>query len=513
MLDILKRNDIAHGLTPTKLKNIFEELGPTFIKLGQILSMRYDLLPSNYCDELSLLRSSVTPMPFLQVSQVLCLEYDIANIEEIFQSFDPTPLGSASIAQVHLASLKDGTKVVVKIQRPNIKEVMENDILILRKAISLLKFAPELGDPTDYKIMLAEMWESAKQEMDFLVEAEHLEKFANLNQDINYLHTPKVFKKLTTSHILVMEYIQGIPIDQKEQLLAQGYDIKEIALKLATNYTKQILEDGFFHADPHQGNIIIKDGKIVWLDLGMVGEISPKDKKFLSAAVKAIITNDVYELKNIVLTMGVVRKKVNHSLLYDDLEMMMTKYATADFSTINLGKFIVELNDLTNRHHLGMPEGVSMLGRGLLTIEGVLTDLDPQLNFMTIVTTHLQQEDIDILKEIKNTLFLTYNGLQKAREIPGNIADILKMSKKGQIKIKLELTGLDEPLDKIDNMVNKIILAIICSGLLIGSSLVYTTKTPDNFSGIPAIGALGFFLALILGCVIVLDIIKHSKKS
>ncbi|MEG2687097.1 MAG: AarF/UbiB family protein, partial [Christensenellaceae bacterium] len=182
MLEVLKKNDIAHGLTPKKLRTILEELGPTFVKLGQILSMRADLIPSEYCDELTSLRSHVTPFPFAEAKQVIAQEYGVKSWREVFSSLEAQPLGSASIAQVHKAVLKDGRNVVVKVQRPRIKETMGQDIAILRRAIALVKFAPELGDPLDFQIMVEEMWVVAQQEMDFLIEASHLEEFSKLNQ-------------------------------------------------------------------------------------------------------------------------------------------------------------------------------------------------------------------------------------------------------------------------------------------------------------------------------------------
>lgn len=512
MLEVLKQNEIAHGLTPQKLRKIMEELGPTFVKLGQILSMRADLIPSAYCEELTRLRSQVTPMPGSEVKRVIRQEYGINSIHEVFLSFDTKPLGSASIAQVHKAVLRNGNPVVVKVQRHGIKETMGQDVAILRKAIGLIKFAPDLGDPLDFRIMLEEMWVVAQQEMDFLIEASHLDEFARLNRDIQYIGSPKVEKHLTTSRVLVMEYVQGIPVDHKDHLLEQGYDPNEIARKLAANYAKQVLDDGFFHADPHPGNIAVRDGKIIWLDLGMVGKISQRDRGMLRAAVQAIVHDDVYELKNVVLSMGVLRQKINHAALYNDIDLMMTKYASADFATINLGRFIVELNDLTNRHHIGMPEGVSMLGRGLMTIEGVLADLDPSINFIEIVAGHLAEKELDLRKELKETSFTALAALRKTMDIPAHLADILKMTVKGQTKINLEITGSEEPLATIDVMVNKIILAIICAGLLIGSSLICTTDMQGKLFGIPALGTVGFLLAVILGAVIVYDILRHKGR-
>ncbi|MEG0598186.1 MAG: AarF/UbiB family protein, partial [Oscillospiraceae bacterium] len=420
MLGVLKKNDIAHGLTPKKLRTILEELGPTFVKLGQILSMRSDLIPSEYCDELTSLRSHATPFSFSEVKGVIAQEYGVKSWREVFSSLEAVPLGSASIAQVHQAVLKDGRAVVVKVQRPGIKETMGQDIAILRRAIALVKFAPELGNPLDFKIMVEEMWVVAQQEMEFLIEASHLEEFAKLNQDVAYVSCPKVEKHLTTSKILVMEYVEGVSIDNGAMLSALGYDRDEIAQKLAANYAKQVLDDGLFHADPHPGNIVIREGKIVWLDLGMVGRITGRDKEQFSAALKAMIHGDVMELKNVALSIGIVRQKLNHAALYNDIDLMLARYSTADFASINLGQFLVEMNDLMSRHHIGMPEGVSMLGRGMMTLEGVLSGLSPKINFMEIITRHMVGKEFDLQKELKETGAAALVTLRKSLDIPAH---------------------------------------------------------------------------------------------
>ncbi|MEG1193341.1 MAG: AarF/UbiB family protein [Clostridia bacterium] len=321
---------------------------------------------------------------------------------------------------------------------------------------------------------------------------------------------PKVEKHLTTSKILVMEYVEGISIDNREMLLARGYDRDEIARKLAANYAKQVLDDGLFHADPHPGNIVIREGKIVWLDLGMVGRITQRDKEQFAAALKAIIHSDVMELKNVALSIGVVRQKLNHAALYNDIDLMLARYGTADFATLNLGQFLVELNDLMNRHHIGMPEGVSMLGRGMMTIEGVLSDLSPKINFMDIITQHMAGKEFDVQKELKETSAAALITLRKSLDIPAHLADILKMTVKGQTKINLEITGSEEPLSQLDDMMNKLIMAVICAGLLVGSSLICTTDMAGKLFGIPALGAAGFLIALILGAILIYHILRKK---
>lgn len=280
ILNVLKRHNIVQGVSPEKLRNILEDLGPTYIKIGQIMSMRSDMLPQSYCDELMKLRTAVKPMPYGEVKGIIESEFN-HSIKELFKEFDVTPLGSASIAQVHKALLNNGKKVVVKVQRSKIHETMAQDIIMMRRAVKLLTVIKVADDVINFNSIIDELWATSQQEMDFLQEAAHLNEFADLNRTVGYVSCPFVETTLMTSKVLVMEYIDGIPIDKVEKLSESGYDMNKLGMNLAENYTKQILDDGFFHADPHPGNIWIRDGKIIWLDLGMVGKISNYDRELL----------------------------------------------------------------------------------------------------------------------------------------------------------------------------------------------------------------------------------------
>jgi len=268
MVEVLRARDIVHGITPEKLRLILEDLGPTFVKLGQIMSMRPDFLPQEYCDELMKLQTEANPLPFSVIEKVIEQEYQ-RRWTRIFRSIDEEALGSASIAQVHCAVLLDGEKVVIKVQRPGVHDIMSKDIVLLKRAAGILKILGPAQDVVDFSMVLDELWAIAKQEMDFVMEANHIEEFRHANQDADFVSCPKVYRHLTTQHVLVMEYVDGIQIDDVAGLKAAGIDVRRIGERLGENYVKQIVEDGYFHADPHPGNIWVRGGKIVWLDLGM----------------------------------------------------------------------------------------------------------------------------------------------------------------------------------------------------------------------------------------------------
>ena len=291
MRAVLKKHGITRGVTPQKLRLILEDLGPTFIKIGQIMSMHSDILPKRYCDELMQLCSGVSPMPFEEVEEVIEQSYG-CPWQEIFEYIEEKPLGSASIAQVHKAALKNGDKVVVKVQRKGIYETMARDISLLRRAVRLLP-PVSLKGIVDLDMVLDELWTVTREEMNFLTEAANMEEFARKNEEIAYVSTPALYQEYTTLHVLVMEYIDGVAVDEKEKLLETGYDLKELGIKLADNYIKQVMDDGFFHADPHPGNVKVYDGKIIWIDMGMMGRLTQRDRELIGKAVRGIGTGDV----------------------------------------------------------------------------------------------------------------------------------------------------------------------------------------------------------------------------
>ena len=515
ILQVLARYDIVKGMTPEKLRNIVEDLGPTFVKLGQIMSMRQDMLPAAYCRELSKLRTEVSPMPFDEVRQVIEEEYD-TRLERVFASFDRQPLGAASIAQAHAAVLRDGSPVVVKVQRQGIRDVMARDIQLLRKAARILKAASSAGNALDFGVILNEMWAVAQQEMDFLIEARNAGEFYKLNQDVAYVTCPQIHSQVTTSRVLVMEYIEGFDLDRPDILTDNGYDLEEIGLKLADNYVKQIIDDGFFHADPHPGNLRIREGQIVFLDLGMMGRLSQRDKNLFRQAVRAIAEHNVNALKDVLLTLGVHNGRINHTRLYGDIEDLLTQYGSMGLADMDLGRMLEEFLGLANSHGISMPEGVTMLTRGMLTIQGVLASLAPELNLVQIMANRMLGEaarDFDLLAELKDGGKTLAASGRKAVALPAQLSDLLGMTIKGQTKVNLELTGSDEPLAQVDRMVNKLVLALLSAALLVGSSLICTTDMKPKLLGIPMLGAFGFFIALILMGYLLVDTFRKKRRK
>ena len=514
IVDILRRSDMIHGVTPQKLRIMLEELGPTFVKLGQIMSMRSDMLPQAYCDELKKLRSGVVPMPFETVEEILAAQYG-RPAEDVFAWIDRTPLGSASVAQVHAARLPSGQPVVIKVQRRGIHRIMEEDIAILRRAARLLKIVPRAGDVIDFNGLLDELWTVSQQEMNFLVEAEHLERFGALNEDVAYASSPRVYRELSTASVLVMENISGIPIDHLDELRAAGYALGEIGEKLAENYIKQILDDGFFHADPHPGNLRIRDGKIIWIDFGMMGTLQRSDKDLMKKAVQAIGSNDTELMVDVILTLGVHDGRIDYTLFYDDMEIFMKKYIHMDLNEINLGDAIQEVFTIAHKHRISMPKGISMLARGLVTMESTMTLLDPKTNIIQIAAAHVSEhifKKLDAKKEAVNAGRKLYEAGKRTLDIPIQFSELMRMITKGRIKLNLEIMDSSVPLKTINHMVNKLVVGIVSCGLLMASSLICTTDMTPKVLGIPAIGFIGYMTAVFLGMWLLYTVLKDKRR-
>lgn len=514
IMAILSKHEITKGLTPVKLRLIIEDLGPTFVKLGQILSMRQDILPVEYCSELEKLRSDVAPMPFSVVKREVEAAYG-QKLREVFQEFDEVPLGSASIAQVHRAVLTTGEEVVVKVQRPDIYEVMAVDMALLDRATALIKLTGATGTAIDFEVVLDEMWVTAKQEMDFLMEAHNAETFASNNEGIKYVTSPRIFHHYTTSKVLMMEYLSGIDIDHTDELTRQGYDLREIAEKLAENYIKQVIDDAFFHADPHPGNIRIHGGQIGWIDLGMMGSLSGRDRELFKEAITAVATQNVESLKTIVLTIGVHSGHVNHARLYADIDDMLATYGTMDIGEWNISEIIQQTLQIANFHHITMPKGITMLMRGYLTVESVVAMLDPKANLVQVMMRHMlstRSANMDWRQTAGELGRHAYGAALTAMDLPQYAADLLKTVLRGQAKVNLELTGSEEPLERVDRMVNRIINAVIIAALLIGSSFIATTNMEPQIMGIPALGFIGYFVSVILGGITLIGIYRSQRK-
>lgn len=493
---VLRKHGITRGVSPEKLRLILEDLGPTFIKIGQIMSMHSDILPQRYCDELMRLCYDVAPMSFPEVMEVIEGAYG-CPWSEVFAEMEEKPLGSASIAQVHRAVLLDGSQVVVKVQRKGIYETMARDIALLHKAVKLMP-PVSLKGLADLDMVLDELWTVTKEEMNFLQEAANMEEFDRRNQDVAYVGTPKLYPEYTTMQVLVMEYVDGCGIDDRAYLLENGYDLKEIGSKLVDNYIKQVMDDGFFHADPHPGNVKIREGKIIWMDMGMMGRLSERDRDLIGNAIRGIALNDVGMIQDVVMELGEFREKPDPSVLYEGINGLMSKYAALDMGKIDIGEVMMDLMDVMKNNKIIMPHGLTMLARGLTHMEGVLASIAPDINMIEIASGHMAGRVFfgkNWKKEIKSGGKTLLQSLYKAMDIPSLVADMMRGHMKGQTKVNLDLHASAELERLLRRLVRNIVMGLWVMALLISSSIICTTDMKPKIMGIPALGAFGYIIA------------------
>jgi ubiquinone biosynthesis protein len=515
ILSIVRRYDIFHGLTPKSLRHMLEELGPTFVKAGQILSMRSEILPESFCRELTKLRSDVEPMDRDMVLQALRDEYD-TPIEDIFDAIDDVPLGSASVAQVHKARLVTGEMVAIKVQRPHVQETMAQDIAIMRSLVGFMDRFMSGSQFLDMQSVVDELWQSFRDETDFLVEARNLEEFRRNNADCKFVDCPKPYPKLCTKHVVVMDYIEGIPIDKTAKLVAAGYDLEEIGTKLVDNYTRQMIDDGFFHADPHPGNLIVRGGQIVYIDLGIMGRLSSHDRKAMSDMVKAVALRDSAGLADGLLRFSISdTSAVDHAHLLDDLDMIIADYGEADLSDLDVGSFVNSLISMARKNGVELPGTVTMLARSLVTLEGVVDEFLPGVSIIEIITAHIKAHTTpeDLIKhEVKG---FAREGTRAAHGLLGaaSQADLaMKMLTRGQLRLNLDVAGTEDPINDFAHIANRLSMSVMVAGLFIGSSVVYYARIQPVIFGIPIIGFVGYLAALILGIWVARSIIKDDRR-
>ena len=468
MKNILLKYDLTKGITPDKVVGVLEELGPTFIKLGQILSTRIDLIPKEYCDALSKLRGKTKTLEKEEIIEILKENYE--DVEKIFSSIGEC-IGSASIAQVHLATLTDGKKVVVKVCRPNVYEQMELDVLLSKKVIRILHLN-RLIKAVDLTSMLDEMLAVSKEESNLLIELDHLIKFRELNYQEEAIAVPFVYKEFCTKQVLVMEYIKGIKINDVSLLKEKGYSLEEISYLLSNHYMKQALIDGFFHADPHPDNLIIKEGKITYIDLGMIGVLSVNDRELLKKCIRSIVDEDYYEVSRILVMMSTVQSTVDMERLEKDVTFILMEYSNQDLDHIDTAKFVSSMFLMLQKNHLQLHSSITMLIRGICVIEATLEILNPNLNLIEVIMNYVLQEEmvIDSSKIMNGTKTLAKSA-KNMLNLPNEANQFLRYFNRGDGKVKVEMSASTNQVDKLENLLHEFIIGLIDASLILAYSL------------------------------------------
>ncbi len=452
---------------PERVRKMLEELGPTFVKLGQVLSVRPDLIPLEYAIEFRKLQDNVSPLPFDVIKSEIEKELK-RPVEDIFEDIDPNPIASASIAQVHKGRLRNGGNLVVlKVQRPNIRKTIEADLDILYHLAGLIKkhFAEELTyDPEE---VVDEFAYAIRKELDFENEKRNIKRFARFYENEPYLVVLRAYDEYSTGKLLVMDYVEGVKPESREALLKQGLDPDDVARKGALLVFKQVFLVGFFHADPHPGNIcILKDGRIAFLDFGQVGRISDELASKLGDLLVAFVRKDADAMIDILIEIGVM-ESIPSSGFRTELRDFIEDYYEIPLGEIKLGEFIDELASLSLKYNLRLPRELVLLSKALATIEGVGAQISPEFNFLDVVKEHMAEL---FKKRYSRGKFsaMWRHGLRELDRaflrFPYALSSILRILESGKITVKVESAGRDEIAESLKGLTKGVILASLFLG-------------------------------------------------
>lgn len=481
IIAVIKKYRLTKDITPENVRLALEELGPTFVKMGQILSSRDDLIPKEFCNEFQKLKHSVKPMPYETVEEILTREYDCPP-SEIYQEINKIPVGSASIAQVHKAVLKTGEVVAIKVRRENIEELMERDARLLKKVISLLHLNKIFGDIINLTQVIDEMYDRAKEEMNFHTEKNHIEEFRENNKELVYLKPLKVFNKYSTNNILVMEYIDGFNISDTEELKKAGYDMDEIAEKLTHNYLKQAIDDGFYHADPHSDNIKVVEGKIAYLDFGMMGRLSKRNRNLLEKCIIAIVKNDINEVAHILTLLDTSNNTPDYMQLKNDIRKVLDKNKTTEIINIDIKEFVTEMFILLRQNEITLPKEITMLIRGIVVLEGTLEKISPNINLINVLEKKVEPQDVLLDKEKVSSFALsTVKSGANLLLLPSEALTTLKGINNGELRFNIELTDSKHQIDRIEKIVHLVIVSALDVAFIIGTSQIVKAENTLPF--------------------------------
>tara|TARA_B100000609_G_scaffold199169_1_gene201022 strand:- start:1089 stop:2612 length:1524 start_codon:yes stop_codon:yes gene_type:complete len=498
----------SEGLsTPKRLLLVMQELGPTFIKLGQILSTRPDLIPEEFIEEFKTLQSSAAPLPFEKISAQLNIALP-APVDEIFDNIDPEPLASASIAQVHKATLKDGSKVVLKVIRPGIRETLMSDLSILkffaRQVESLFPDAV-LFDPVG---IAAEFEKALSKEIDFTVELRNLQRFTKNFTDNPDVHIPIAYPELSSKDVLVMERVEGQKITDVEE------DREYLVRRMVAISFEMIYVHGFFHGDLHPGNIfVLPDGRIALIDFGLVGRLTPKMKDYVIDLLLGLVRHDYEVVPETLYEIGIKKVPVNYDRFQADVASLMDEYLLgAKMADIDFGKLIQELLDGAMRHHIAVPPDYTMMFKALVTVEGVGKQLDPELDLFKELEPYVRE----LVKQRYSPEELWHRGMRQVghinrllQQFPITARQVLLGIENGRIQFGLDERQMGRWLEEY-RLQNARRLEVALSGIfMLMATLSLSHGTPTIF-GLPTISFIGYLIGGGLAGWVMLNIMRDS---
>lgn len=501
---------------PERLRLAFEELGPSFIKLAQVLSSRPDLITARYAEEFKKLQDEVPPFSAEEAIKIIEEELKLP-IDKIFAQFSAKPVAAASIAQVHHAVLTDGSKVIVKVQRPNIKETIETDIDIMSTAARLIeRYVPEskFFNPTG---IVHEFTKSIRKELDFTEEAKNACRFRRNFESITDIKIPKIYPEFLTERVLIMERIEGVRIDDIAGIEALGLDRKRLAQVGVNAYFKMILEDGFFHADPHPGNIFaMSSGQIGFVDFGIVGRVSDEMKETMANTFLALLSKDYDRLIEQYIELGLVPEETDLYAFRKDfkadlIDLLEPLYGTS-IGEINFGQYLDAIVHLAMRYNMKIPSDLLLINKAMLILENIGVELDPTFDFISAAKPYASKLARKRISKLYSTVKQTaFEAGDFVTLFPKQMKKIIRKVIQDDIHMKLTHLGLDHFIRDMDRSSNRISFAMIISAMIVSSAIMHATGVPPTIFGLSVLGFTAFGIAFFLGIWLLISIIRSGR--
>lgn len=514
-----KRYPPEHRLSaPERLRMAFEELGPSFIKLGQLLACRPDLLPPEYSKELVRLTDSVPPFPSDEARRII--EQDLGSrLERIFAEFDPTPIAAASIAQVHRARLFDGRDVIVKVQRPDIDRIINRDINILIGLAEMMdSFIPE-ARVYNPRGIVDEFGKTIGRELDFFIEASNAARLRKNFEGSSILYVPEVISSLSARRVLVLERIEGIRIDDVVRIEQAGHDLKELTRRGAAAYFQMVFQDGFFHADPHPGNIfVLADGRLGLVDFGIMGRLSEENMEYFARAFIAIAQGDFAGLVQSYVDMGWVPEESMdvegfQRELIEDVADLLEPYYGMTAVQIDFASYVERVTRIMRRYGLMLPKNLYLVDKTFVTLEGILRQVHPDFNYIEVAKPYVERliarrrDPVRVIKRARKSAGDAYAALAS---MPRQLQMGLRKVLRGNLRLNVKHEDIEHFIRDIDKSSNRLAFSIITAAIIVASSIIIHAGTGETLFGLPVFGLIGYVIAALLGIWILIGILRSG---
>lgn len=496
-----------------RARQALERLGPTFIKLGQVLSTRPDLLPRDILHEMQKLQDRVPPFAFDQVAKLV--EAELGHpVSEVFSELFDQPLAAASIGQVHLARLQDGEPVVVKVMRPDLDRIVRTDLEIMADLAGVFERRTDWGKYYRISEVVAEFADSLRNEMNYTVEASNADRFRRMFSGDSAVYVPRVYWDLTTTRVLTMELVEGLKINDVAAIRRAGLNPSDIARRLADAVFRQVLVEGFFHADPHPGNLFVDEhGTIIFMDFGMVGELSGEMRERFISFVTGVVNRDPDEVVEAILRMGEPLGRVNLAALKRDVYRLQKRYGEVPLREVDFGKALLEIIALAYDHRIAVPSDYSFLAKALITLESVVVELDPSLSMIDLAepyTRLLLREQLSWTSIRRGARRGILEGLRLAAKVPKQVSGLLSLAEDGELRFKIENTDSDVFIGRLTALFNRLAMSIISGSLVVGTALILYRSDGSRLWGVP-VAEYSFLVTGILGIWLVLGILRSGR--